>query len=97
MNPEDLPEYIWPFTHLFNNIKFEKLPERREWDHEINLLEDILKKLNIKAYTMIVKKDEVLNQWLEEQLIAGFIMESSSRYAVLAVLCFYIPKKNGFL
>ena len=34
-NPEDLPDYIQPFTHLFNKKKFEKLPERREWDHEI--------------------------------------------------------------
>ena len=29
-NPEDLPEYIQPFIHLFNKKKFEKLPERRE-------------------------------------------------------------------
>ena len=29
-NPEDLPEYIQPFTHLFNKKKFEKLPERHE-------------------------------------------------------------------
>jgi len=29
-NPEDLPEYIRPFTHLFNKKKFEKLPERHE-------------------------------------------------------------------
>ena len=42
-NPEDLSEYIWPFTHLFNKNKFEKLPERREWDHEINLIEDVPK------------------------------------------------------
>ena len=41
-NPENLPEYIWPFTHLFNKKKFEKLPERREWDHEINLMEEAL-------------------------------------------------------
>jgi len=27
-NPEDLPDYIRPFTHLFNKKKFEKLPER---------------------------------------------------------------------
>ena len=27
-NPEDLPEYIQPFTHLFNKKKFEILPER---------------------------------------------------------------------
>ena len=29
-NPEDLPEYIQPFIHLFNKKKFEKLPERHE-------------------------------------------------------------------
>jgi len=29
-NPEDLPEYIWPFTHLFNKKKFKKLLERHE-------------------------------------------------------------------
>ena len=27
-NPKDLPEYIRPFTHLFNKKKFKKLPER---------------------------------------------------------------------
>ncbi len=26
-NPEDLPEYIQPLTHLFNKKKFEKLLE----------------------------------------------------------------------
>jgi len=39
-NPEDLPEYIQPFTHLFDKKKFEKLPERCEWNHEINLTEE---------------------------------------------------------
>ena len=29
-NPEDLSDYIRPFTHLFNKKKFEKLPDRRE-------------------------------------------------------------------
>ena len=29
-NPEDLPEYIQPFMHLFNKKKFEKLPKRHE-------------------------------------------------------------------
>jgi len=27
-NPEDLPEYIQPFTYLFNKKKFEKFLER---------------------------------------------------------------------
>ena len=29
-NPEDLPDYIRPFTHLFNKTKFKKLPEKCE-------------------------------------------------------------------
>ena len=40
MNLEDLPECIWSFTHLFSKKKFEKLLEKREWNHKINLLED---------------------------------------------------------
>ena len=62
MNPEDLPEYIWPFIHLFNKKKFEKLPERREWDHEINLMEEAPRELNTKTYAMTIKEEEVLNQ-----------------------------------
>ena len=68
MNPEDLPEYIWPFMHLFNKKKFEKLLERQEWDHEINLMEEAPKKLNVKAYMITLKEEEVLNQWLDKLL-----------------------------
>ena len=93
-NPEDLPEYIRPFTHLFNKKKFEKLPERREWDHEINLTEEAPRELNAKAYAMTIKEEEALNQWLDKQLKAGLIVESKSRYVVP---CFYIPKKDSSL
>ena len=93
-NPEDLPKYIQPFTYLFNKKKFEKLPERCEWDHKINLMEEAPKELNEKAYVMTLKEEEALNQWLDEQLKAGLIVESKSRYAVS---CFYIPKKDGSL
>ena len=61
-NPEDLPEYIWPFMHLFNKKKFEKLPERCKWDHKINLTEEAPKELNAKAYMMTLKEEEALNQ-----------------------------------
>ena len=30
MDPEDLPDYIWLFMHLFNKKKFEKLP--KQWE-----------------------------------------------------------------
>ena len=93
-NPEDLPEYIWPFTHLFNKKKFEKLPERQEWDHERNLMDEAPKELNAKAYMMALKEEEALNQWLDKQLKVGLIVESKSRYAALY---FYIPKKDRSL
>jgi len=93
-NPEDLLKYIQPFTYLFNKKKFEKLLERREWDHEINLTEEAPRELNAKAYAMTLKEEETLNQWLDEQLKAGLIVESKSRYAAP---CFYIPKKDGSL
>jgi len=79
---------------LFNKKKFKKLPERCEWDHEINLTEEVPKELNAKGYVIILKEEEALNQWLDKQLKAGLIVESKSRYAVP---CFYIPKKDGLL
>ena len=93
-NPEDLPDYIQPFMHLFNKKKFEKLPERHECNHEINLIEKAPKELNAKAYVITLKEEEALNQWLDEQLKADLIVESKSRYVAP---CFYIPKKDGSL
>ena len=43
---------------------------------------------------MILKKEEVLNQWLDKQLKAGLIVELKSRYTAPY---FYIPKKDGLL
>jgi len=80
--------------HLFNNKKFEKLPERHEWDHKINLTEEVSRELNAKAYAMTLNEEEALNQWLDEQLKAGLIVESKSQYVAP---CFYIPKKDGSL
>jgi len=47
---------------LFNKKKFEKLPEKHEWDHKINLTEEAPKELNAKAYIMTLKEEEALNQ-----------------------------------
>ena len=66
ISPEDLPDYIWFFTHLFNKEKFKKLLERWEWDYKINLMEEAPRELNAKAYTMTIKEDEALSQWLDE-------------------------------
>ena len=43
---------------------------------------------------MTLKEEEILSQWLDEQLKAGLIVESNSRYVVLY---FFIPKKDRTL
>ena len=43
---------------------------------------------------MTLKEEKALNQWLDEQLKAGLIVESKSRYTVPY---FYILKKGGSL
>ena len=57
-------------------------------------MEEALKKLNAKAYAIIIKKEKALNQWLDEQLKAGLIVESKSRYIAPY---FYILKKDSSL
>jgi len=57
-------------------------------------MDEAPKELNAKAYTMTLKEEEALNQWLDKQLKAGLIVESKSRYIVP---CFYIPKKDSLL
>jgi len=56
------------------------------------LIEEAPRELNVKAYAMILKEEEALNQWLDKQLKAGLIVESKSQYTAP---CFYIPKKDG--
>jgi len=43
---------------------------------------------------MIVKENKALNQWLNEQLKAELIVESSSQYIVSYL---YILKKDGLI
>jgi len=57
-------------------------------------MDETPKELNAKAYTITLKEEEALNQWLDEQLKIGLIMKSKSRYMAS---CFYIPKKDGSL
>ena len=79
--------------YLFNKKKFEKLPNRWEWDHEINLMEEAPKELNAKAYPMILKEKETLSWWLDEQLKARLIIKSiTNGHLLICDWCFRILK-----
>ena len=46
-------------------------------------MDEAPKELNAKAYAITLKEEEALNQWLDEQLKAGLIVESKSRYVAI--------------
>ena len=58
------------------------------------IMKEAPKEPNAKAYAMTLKEEDALNQWLDEQLKAGLIVESKSRYVAPY---FYILKKDGLL
>jgi Fe-S-cluster containining protein len=93
-NPEDLPSYIQPFTHLFNKKNFDKLPDRTEWDHEINLTSEAPKEISSKVYNMTPLEIEELDRFLDENLASKRIKPSKLPYAAP---CFFVPKKDKLL
>lgn len=90
--PDDLPEYIWPFTHLFNKTTFDKLPEWTEWDHAIELTEDAPKEIDTGTYNMTIKEQDELKAFVKENLESGRIRPLKSPFAAPM---FFIPKKDG--
>jgi hypothetical protein len=93
-NPEDLPTYICPFTHLFNKKNFNKLPEQTEWDHKINLTPDAPKEILLKVYNMTPLEKEELDKFLDENLASKRIKPSKSPYVAP---CFFVLKKDKSL
>ena len=86
------PNYIKPFQHLFEKKNFNKLPIHREWDHEINLTEDVPASILARLYWMMPVEQEAIDQFAKDELKAGKIHESKSPYASP---CFFIAKKDG--
>jgi hypothetical protein len=93
-NPEDLPDYIRPFNHLFNKKNFDQLPKQTEWDHQINLTEDTPSEISSKVYNMTPREKEELNKFLDENIASQRIKPSNSPYAAP---CFFVPKKDSSL
>ncbi|KXN86532.1 hypothetical protein AN958_09958 [Leucoagaricus sp. SymC.cos] len=48
--------------------------------------------LQAKIYPMMLKEEEELNAFIDENLKSGRICISKSQYTAL---CFFIPKKDG--
>ena len=72
---------------------FDKLPERKPWDHAIELVPDATP-VSCKVYPMSVNEQQKLDEFLEENLRSGRIRPSKSAWASPF---FFVKKKDGSL
>ena len=87
------PDFVKEFPDVFSEQEFDHLPERRPWDHAIELTPEF-KPSDCKIYPLSRKEQEALDEFLEENLRTGRIKPSTSP---MASPFFFIKKKNGQL
>ena len=88
-----LPKPYLGFQDVFSKESFDELPERKQWDHAINLrLES--QPFSTKVYLMSLVEQKELDDFLEENLLSGHIRPSKS---LMASLVFFVKKKDGKL
>src|ERR1700689_1014624 len=89
----DTPDYITEFPEVFSQEEFDQLPERRPWDHAIELTPG-LKPPPCKVYPLNASEQKALDEFLEENLRSGRIRSSKSP---MASPFFFVKKKHGKL
>ncbi|SJL16146.1 uncharacterized protein ARMOST_19665 [Armillaria ostoyae] len=91
---EMVPSDYRSFRDLFSKENFDELPERKPWDHAIELVPNAKSTLDCKVYPLNRNKQEQLDKFLDENLESGRITESKSLFASPF---FFVKKKDGSL
>ena len=81
------------FRDMFSKESFDELPERKQWDHMIDLKPES-QPFSMKVYPMSPVEQKELNDFLEENLSSGRIRPSKSP---MASPVFFVKKKDGRL
>ena len=68
---DTVPGHLHNFEDVFSKASFDSLPERKQWDHAIELLPD-LKPANCKVYPLAPKEQDELDAFLWENLDVRF-------------------------
>ena len=90
---ERVPRVYWSFSEVFAKESFDSLPERRPWDHAIELTPEF-KPVTGKVYPLSRDEQVQLDAFIEENLASGRIRDSKSP---MASPFFFIKKKDGTL
>jgi hypothetical protein len=88
-----IPDYVMIFGQVFSEEGFVKLPNRKPWDHAIELVPGAQPK-GCKVYLISVTEQLELDRFLTENLETGRIRQSKSP---MAFPVFFIKKKDGSL
>ncbi len=94
MFEEIVPEHYHSFQDLFAKESFNELPERKPWDHAIELVPNVKSTLDCKVYPLNRHEQEQLDKFLDENLESGRIRPSKSPFASPF---FFVKKKDGTL
>jgi hypothetical protein len=90
---DPIPDYVKIFGQVFSEEGFAKLPNRKPWDHAIELVPGAQPK-GCKVYPISVTEQSELDHFLTENLKTGHIRQSKSP---MASPVFFIKKKDGSL
>ena len=88
-----VPAHLHDFEDVFAKSSFDVLPDRKLWDHAIEL-EPESKSANCKVYPLAPNEQSELDAFLQENLDSGRIRPSKSP---MASPVFFIKKKDGAL
>ncbi|KAF8659269.1 hypothetical protein AX16_001867 [Volvariella volvacea WC 439] len=81
INPSlEMPEYVRPYADVFSKQDFETLPERRPWNHTIDLISGSKLK-DCGIYLLNPKEQKVLDEFINTNLKSGRIRLSKSSMA----------------
>lgn len=90
---EVVPKDYWEFKDVFEEDVFNLLPERKPWDHAIELLPGA-KPYCGKIYAMTRDEQVALDKFLQENIKTGRIRPSKSPWGAPF---FFVKKKDGKL
>ncbi|SJL16483.1 uncharacterized protein ARMOST_20009 [Armillaria ostoyae] len=91
---EMVPPDYRSFHDLFSKENFDKLPERKPWDHAIELVPNAKSTLDCKVYPLNRDEQEQLDKFLDKNLESGCIKESKSPFTSPF---FFVKKKDSAL
>ena len=88
-----IPEHYREYKQIFEKAASERFPERKPWDHAIDLKPDLIPK-DCKIYPLTPSENQKMNEFLDENLAKGYIRPSK---LPMASPFFFVAKKDALV